>query len=128
MNGFERWFNGLAKWLKALLALLGIGIVARIFKYIETKDASPLVGAILMVVPIVGLIICIVDLITQIAKDDFTLLYAAGSLDDFTKKEEKKSDAVDAEATEVKADSDTTGEDEPEVHEEEEKDSEEKAE
>ena len=124
MNGFERWFNGVPKILKCILAFLGIGIVARIFTYIETKDASPLVGAILMIVPIVGLIICIVDLITQIAKDDFTLLYAAGSLDDFSKKENNKSDAVDAEATEVKDDSDTTGEEEPEVREDEEKDSE----
>ena len=124
MNGFEKWYNGINKFLKVILALFGIGIVARIFKYIETKDASPLVGAILMVIPIVGLIICIVDLITQIAKDDFALLYAAGSLDDFTKKEEKKSDAVDAEAKEVKDDSDTTGEAEPEVKEEESKDAE----
>ena len=104
VNGFERWFNGLAKWLKALLALLGIGIVARIFKYIETKDASPLVGAILMIVPLVGFIIVIIDFITQLAKNDFTLLYAAGSMNDFVKEEKKdeKSEAVDAEATEVK--------------------------
>ena len=125
MNGFENWFNNrVPKWAKCILALFGIGIVARIFKYIETKDASPLVGAILMLVPIVGTIICIIDLITQIAKNDFTLLYAAGSLDDFTKKEEKKADTVDAEATEVKDDSDTTGENEPEVKEEEAKDAE----
>ena len=38
MNGFERWFNGIPKILKVILALFGIGIVARIFKYIETKD------------------------------------------------------------------------------------------
>jgi len=101
MNGFERWYNGINKILKVILALLGIGIVARIFKYIETKDASPLVGAILMVVPIVGTIIVIIDFITQICKNDFTLLYAAGSMNDFVK-EEKKSDTVDAEATEVK--------------------------
>lgn len=101
MNGFERWYNGINKILKVILALLGIGIVARIFKYIETKDASPLVGAILMLVPIVGTIIVIIDFITQICKNDFTLLYAAGSMNDFVK-EEKKSDTVDAEATEVK--------------------------
>ena len=117
MNGFERWFNGVPKVLKCILAFLGIGIVARIFKYIETKDASPLVGAILMVVPIVGIIIVIIDFITQICKNDFTLLYAAGSLDDFVK-EEKKSDVVDAEVK----DADTTGEEEPEVKEEEETD------
>ena len=127
MNGFERWYNGINKILKVILALLGIGIVARIFKYIETKDASPLVGAILMVVPIVGTIIVIIDFITQICKNDFTLLYAAGSMNDFVK-EEKKSDTVDAEATEVKEDSDETGEAEPEVKEEEEPDTEEKAE
>ena len=104
MNGFERWFNGVPKVLKCILAFLGIGIVARIFKYIETKDASPLVGAILMVVPIVGIIIVIIDFITQICKNDFTLLYAAGSMNDFVKEEKKddKKDAVDAEATEVK--------------------------
>lgn len=124
MNGFERWYNGINKFLKVILALLGIGIVARIFKYIETKDASPLVGAILMVVPLVGFIIVIIDFITQIAKNDFTLLYAAGSMNDFVKAEEKKSDVVDAEAK----DADTTGEAEPEVKEEEEPDTEEKAE
>ena len=104
VNGFERWFNGVNKILKCILALLGIGIVARIFKYIETKDASPLVGAILMVVPILGTIIVIIDFITQIIKNDFTLLYAAGSMNDFVKEEKKddKKDAVDAEATEVK--------------------------
>ena len=101
MNGFERWYNGINKILKVILALLGIGIVARIFKYIETKDASPLVGAILMLVPIVGTIIVIIDFITQICKNDFTLLYAAGSMNDFVK-DEKKSNTVDAEATEVK--------------------------
>ena len=101
VNGFERWFNGVNKILKAILALLGIGIVARIFKYIETKDASPLVGAILMLVPIIGTIIVIIDFITQLCKNDFALLYGAGSMNDFVK-EEKKSDAVDAEATEVK--------------------------
>ena len=103
-NGFERWFNGVNKILKCILALFGIGIVARIFKYIETKDASPLVGAILMVVPILGTIIVIIDFITQIIKNDFTLLYAAGSMNDFVKEEKKddKKDAVDAEATEVK--------------------------
>ena len=104
MNGFERWYNGINKILKVILALLGIGIVARIFKYIETKDASPLVGAILMIVPIVGTIIVIIDFITQICKNDFTLLYGAGSLNDFVKEDKKdeKKDAVDAEATEVK--------------------------
>ena len=101
VNGFERWFNSINKFFKVILALFGIGIVARIFKYIETKDASPLVGAILMLVPIVGWIIVIIDFITQIAKNDFTLLYAAGSMNDFVK-EEKKDDVVDAEATEVK--------------------------
>ena len=124
MNGFEKWYNGINKFLKVILALFGIGIVARIFKYIETKDASPLVGAILMVVPLVGTIIVIIDFITQIIKNDFTLLYAAGSMNDFVKTEEKKDDVVDAEAK----DADTTGEAEPEVKEEEETDTEEKAE
>lgn len=106
MNGFERWFNGIPKILRVILALFGVGIVARIFKYIETKDSSPLIGAILMIVPIVGTIIVIIDFITQICKNDFTLLYAAGSMNDFVKEDKKdeKKDAVDAEATEVKED------------------------
>lgn len=102
MNGFERWYNNINKFLKVILALFGIGIVARIFKYIETKDSSPLIGAILMIIPILGTIIVIIDFITQICKNDFTLLYGAGSVNEFTGKKENKDDVVDAEATEVK--------------------------
>ena len=126
MNNFEKWWNGISRLAKILLAIFSfgiIGIVARIFKFVETKDASPLVGAILFFVPILGLIMWIIDIITVIGSGDFKLLYASGSLNDFVK-EEKKADTVDAEATEVKDDSDTTGENEPEVKEEEAKDAE----
>ena len=106
MNNFEKWWSGVSKVCKILLAIFSfgiIGIVARIFKFVETKDASPLVGAILCFVPIVSLIIWIIDIITVVGSGEFKLLYGAGSLNDFVK-EEKKSDTVDAEATEVKED------------------------
>ena len=131
MNKFENWWNGVSKGIKILLTIISfgiIGIVARIFKFIETKDASPLVGAILFFIPLVGLVLWIIDIITVCGSGEFKILYGAGSLNDFTKGEEKKAEAVDAEATEVKDDSDETGEAEPEVKEEEETDTEEKAE
>ena len=109
MNNFEKWWDGVSRVCKILLAIFSfgiIGIVARIFKFVETKDASPLVGAILCFVPIVSLVIWIIDIITVVGTGEFKLLYGAGSLNDFVKEENKddKKDAVDAEATEVKED------------------------
>lgn len=106
MNNFEKWWDGVSRACKILLAIFSfgiIGIVARIFKFVETKDASPLVGAILCFVPLVSFIIWIIDIVTVVGSGDFKLLYGAGSLNDFVKEEKKdeKSDAVDAEATEV---------------------------
>lgn len=103
MNGFEKWYSGLAKWIKCVLALFGCGIVARIFKFIETKDNSPLIGAILEVIPVIGQVIAIIDLVTNITDDNFKILYAAGSLNDFKAKEEKKDDTIDAEVEDKKA-------------------------
>ena len=131
MNGFERWWNDLSKGIKILLVIITFGImgfVARLIKFITTKDSSPLIGFILCLVPLVGFVMWIIDIITTCGSGEFTLLYAAGSLDDLSKKVDEKKDTVDAEATEVKDDSDTTGETEPEVKEEEETDTEEKAE
>ena len=129
MNGFERWWNDLSKGLKILLVIITFGVmgfVARLIKFIYTKDSSPLIGFILCIVQLVGFIIWIIDIITTCGKGQFTLLYEVGSLDDLSKKAESK-EAVDAEAT-VKDDSDETGEAEPEVKEEEATDTEEKAE
>lgn len=109
MNGFERWWDGCSRFVKILLVIITFGVmgfVARLIKFITTKDSSPLIGFILCLVPIVGFIMWIIDIITTIGSGKFTLLYEAGSLDDLAKKEEtkeeKKDDAVDAEATEVK--------------------------
>jgi len=131
MNGFERWWNDLSKGIRILLVIITFGImgfVARLIKFITTKDSSPLIGFILCLVPLVGFVMWIIDIITTCGSGEFTLLYAAGSLDDLSKKVDEKKDTVDAEATEVKDDSDETGETEPEVKEEEETDTEEKAE
>lgn len=131
MNGFEKWWNDLSKGIKILLVIITFGImgfVARLIKFIYTKDSSPLIGFILCLVPIVGFVMWIIDIITTIGKGTWGILYETGSLDDLTKKEEEKKETVDAEATEVKDDSDETGEAEPEVKEEEATDTEEKAE
>lgn len=131
MNGFEKWWNDLSRGIKILLVIITFGVmgfVARLIKFIYTKDSSPLIGFILCLVPIVGFVMWIIDIITTIGKGTWGILYETGSLDDLTKKEEEKKDTVDAEATEVKDDSDETGEAEPEVKEEEATDTEEKAE
>lgn len=131
MNGFERWWNDLSRGIKILLVIITFGVmgfVARLIKFIYTKDSSPLIGFILCLVPIVGFVMWIIDIITTIGKGTWGILYETGSLDDLTKKEEEKKETVDAEATEVKDDSDETGEAEPEVKEEEATDTEEKAE
>lgn len=102
MNNFEKWWSGVSRVCQILLAIFSfgiIGIVARIFKFVETKDASPLVGAILCFIPIISLIIWIIDIITVVGTGEFKLLYGAGSINDFVK-EDKKSDAIDAEAKE----------------------------
>ena len=131
MNGFEKWWNDLSRGIKILLVIITFGVmgfVARLIKFIYTKDSSPLIGFILCLVPIVGFVMWIIDIITTIGKGTWGILYETGSLDDLTKKEEEKKETVDAEATEVKDDSDETGEAEPEVKEEEATDTEEKAE
>ena len=102
MNNFEKWWSGVSRLCQILLAIFSfgiIGIVARIFKFVETKDASPLIGAILYFIPILGIIMWVIDLITVIGTGDFKLLYGAGSINDFVK-EDKKSDTIDAEAKE----------------------------
>ena len=107
MNGFERWWDGCSRFVKILLVIITFGVmgfVARLIKFITTKDSSPLIGFILCLVPIVGFIMWIIDIITTIGKGEWGLLYGAGSLNDIVKEDKKdeKSDAVDAEATEVK--------------------------
>ena len=107
MNGFENWWYGLSKGIRILLIIITFGImgfVARLIKFINTKDTSPLIGFILCLVPIVGFIMWIIDIISVCGKDKFGLLYEVGSMDEFTKSEAKddKADAVEAEATEVK--------------------------
>ena len=109
MNGFERWWDGCSRFVKILLVIITFGVmgfVARLIKFITTKDSSPLIGFILCLVPILGLVMWIIDIITTIGKGSWGLLYETGSLNDIVKEEkaDDKKDAVDAEATEVKED------------------------
>jgi hypothetical protein len=105
MNGFERWWDGCSRGLKILLVIITFGVmgfVARLIKFITTKDSSPLIGFILCLIPILGFVMWIIDIITTIGKGEWGLLYGAGSLNDIVKEEKNIDEAVEAEATEVK--------------------------
>lgn len=69
MNSFERWFdNKPPKFIRCILALLGIGLIARMFKYIETKKPVYLILFILMLIPITGVFIILTDFALQVHK------------------------------------------------------------
>ncbi|MBP5445085.1 MAG: amino acid ABC transporter permease [Acholeplasmatales bacterium] len=69
MNSFERWFdNKPPKFIRCILALLGIGLIARMFKYIETKKPVYLILFILMLIPITGVFIILTDFVLQVHK------------------------------------------------------------
>ena len=69
MNAFERWYyNKPPKFIRCLLALLGIGLVERIFKYKETKKPLYLILFILMLIPPIGVFICLTDFVIQLNK------------------------------------------------------------
>ena len=69
MNAFERWFdNKPPKFIRCILALLGIGLIARMFKFIETKKPMYLILFILMLIPITGVFIVLADFVLQVDK------------------------------------------------------------
>lgn len=106
--GFAKWFDEQSKTIRVvlLIPIWGgiIGILYRIFKYIETKHTGTLVGAILEIVPLVGFIISLLDFIFMIVDNKFKFFVPEGEnfgIND-SAKEEKAEEATEAKAEEVK--------------------------
>ena len=102
--GFAKWFDEQDKIIKILLMIpfwgYVIGIIYRIFKYIETKDTATLVGAILGVIPFINFVLAIIDFVTVIVNGKLTVLVPDG--ENFgINGNDKKSDSVDAEVKDV---------------------------
>ena len=76
MNIIETYEN-LPKIVKVILQLFVggiIGIVYRIIRFLDSKNTMTLVGAILFFVPVVGFVLQIVDIVTEITKNRITVL------------------------------------------------------
>lgn len=78
MENITAKFESLPMWAKVVLLLVVgtlISPIYRILRYFETKNTKTLVAGILMlVIPCVGTVIGIVDIITEITKGSITLL------------------------------------------------------
>ena len=62
-------FEELPKWAKALLIFLTgaiIPAVYRILKYLDTKNTNTLLFGILAIVPCIGTVIAIIDIISEL--------------------------------------------------------------
>lgn len=102
--GFAKWFDEQSKGIRILLLvpIWGgiIGLIYRIFKYIETKHTATLVGGILEIVPIVGFIIALLDFIFMIVDNKFKFFVPEGEnfgINDSAK--EEKAEEAPAEET-----------------------------
>lgn len=76
MNIIETYEN-LPKILKVILQLFFsgiIGIVYRIIRFLDSKNAKTLVGAVLFFIPVVGTVMGIIDIVTEITKNRITVL------------------------------------------------------
>lgn len=78
MENITAKFESLPMWAKVVLLLvLGtlISPIYRILRYFETKNMKTLVAGILMlVIPCVGAVLGIVDVVTEITKGKITVL------------------------------------------------------
>lgn len=78
MENITAKFESLPMWAKVVLLLvLGtlISPIYRILRYFETKNMKTLVASILMlVIPCVGAVLGIVDVVTEITKGKITVL------------------------------------------------------
>ena len=78
MENITAKFESLPMWAKVVLLLvLGtlISPIYRILRYFETKNMKTLVAGILMlVIPCVGTVLGIVDVVTEITKGKITVL------------------------------------------------------
>lgn len=74
-----KWFENLSKVLRIILFIPIWGWVFsalnRIFKFVDKKNTVTLVVGILCIIPIIGFVLSIVDLVTTITSDKITVLY-----------------------------------------------------
>ena len=74
-----KWFENLSKFLRIILFIPIWGWVFsalnRIFKYVNKKNVVTLVVGILCIIPIIGFVLSIVDLVTTITSDKIAVLY-----------------------------------------------------
>lgn len=73
------WFESLPKIVRIILFIPFWGWVFsalnRIFKYVDKKNTVTLVVGIICVLPIIGFVMAIIDLVTTITDDKITVLY-----------------------------------------------------
>ncbi|MBQ7642225.1 MAG: hypothetical protein IJS83_07120 [Acholeplasmatales bacterium] len=73
------WFESLPKIVRIILFIPFWGWVFsalnRIFKYVNKKNTVTLVVGIICVIPIIGFVMSIIDLVTTITADKITVLY-----------------------------------------------------
>ena len=73
------WFESLPKIVRIILFIPFWGWVFsalnRIFKYVDKKNVVTLVVGILCVIPIIGFVMSIIDLVTTITDDKIAVLY-----------------------------------------------------
>ena len=115
------WFNKQDKVLKIVLLIPIWGwifsLLYRIFDFAEHKDTATLICCILFIVPFVGFVVNVIDIVTVAIDDKISFFVHGGenfgingTVDSNNEnKEEEKTDAkdnvVDAEVTEVKEES-----------------------
>lgn len=73
------WFENLPKIVRIILFIPFWGWVFsalnRIFKYVNKKNTVTLVVGIICILPIIGFVMSIIDLVTTITDDKITVLY-----------------------------------------------------
>lgn len=73
------WFESLPKIVRIILFIPFWGWVFsalnRIFKYVNKKNTVTLVVGIICILPIIGFVMSIIDLVTTITDDKITVLY-----------------------------------------------------
>lgn len=73
------WFESLPKIVRIILFIPFWGWVFsalnRIFKYVNKKNTVTLIVGIICILPIIGFVMSIIDLVTTITDDKITVLY-----------------------------------------------------
>lgn len=65
------------KWLKAVLFFFTFGlfgIVFRVMRFVENKNSVTLVVAIISILPPLGQVLALIDVVTELAKDKVAIL------------------------------------------------------